>query len=213
VRNLTGNLRSHTLSTHKNPQSLFSDVPIHAMPMSELAAPDAAITDAPFEMQRQVAEQEAIAQLHAPREGSPAVLPDDLPRALLRDGVAAVNAVCTGPSASALLAHVNAKLLAAHIERDRPEGEALLGKMLCREHRYDLKLDLREVSALALALARHLAQSPSARARALGRAGTGGRGRRRVDLGPWTVAGVASGIPGATLMTLMMTLMMTADDP
>jgi hypothetical protein len=181
MRNLTGNLHtstSPTLSTHKNPQSLFSDVPIHAMPMSELAAPDAAITDAPFEMQRQVAEQEAIAQLHAPREGSPAVLPDDLPRALLRDGVAAVNAVCTGPSASALLAHVNAKLLAAHIERDRPEGEALLGKMLCREHRYDLKLDLREVSALALALARHLAQSPSARARALGRAGTGGRGRR-----------------------------------
>ena len=130
-------------------------VTLHASPMSGSRHHDTAINDAPFEMQRHVAEQEAIAQLHAPREGSPAVLADDLPRALFRDGVAAVNAVCTGPSASALLAHVNATLLAARIERDRPEGEALLGKMLCREHRYDLKLDLREVSALALALELH----------------------------------------------------------
>ena len=128
---------------------------LHALPMCGSRHHDTAINDAPFEMQRHVAEQEAIAQLHAPREGSPAVLADDLPRALFRDGVAAVNAVCTGPSASALLAHVNATLLAARIERDRPEGEALLGKMLCREHRYDLKLDLREVSALALALELH----------------------------------------------------------
>ena len=158
---------SPAISPPTRPNSLLSEVlvfgrsnssqinSIHAMPMCELGSPDAAITDAPFEMQRQVAEQEAIAQLHAPREGSPAVLADDLPRALFRDGVAAVNAVCTGPSASALLAHVNATLLAARIERDRPEGEALLGKMLCREHRYDLKLDLREVSALALALELH----------------------------------------------------------
>ena len=109
-------------------------------------------------------------------------------RALRTDGLAHVEDVLDGATASALLAHVNRRLdcaLAASADAATPQqrsaaiggaagggGEALLGAIMCRSRRYDLKLDLDE-PAVAAALSQLLGALGRPLVSLLGRAENG----------------------------------------
>ena len=109
------------------------------------------INDAPLSTQRHVAEREAAAQANAPREGIAAVPPIALPRVLRKEGVAAVDGVLSRATASALLMHVNQRLAEA-MARLIVDDENLLGAVLCREGRFDLKLDYARDAAVTAGL-------------------------------------------------------------
>ena len=132
------------------------------------------IHEAPLERQVALA---AVEQRHIDAfEGGAPIPAKDLARALRTDGLAHVEDVLDGATASALLAHVNRRLdcaLAASDDAATPQqrraaiggavvggaagggGEALLGAIMCRSRRYDLKLDLDE-PAVAAALSQLL---------------------------------------------------------
>ena len=153
------------------------------------------IHEAPLERQVALA---AVEQRHIDAfEGGAPIPAKDLAKWRRADGLAHVEDVLDGATASALLAHVNRRLdcaLAASDDADTPQqrsaaigdalvggaagggGEALLGAIMCRSRRYDLKLDLDE-PAVAAALSQLLG--------ALGRPLVSllGRGERRACVG------------------------------
>ena len=102
---------------------------------------DAAINDAPLDAQISVGAHEADLLLEAPREGVPPVLRQRAAEAIHNDGLCTVDSVVSQSAAWALLTHVNHRL-GESLCSDEKSGEAMLGAILCRQHRHDLKLDL-----------------------------------------------------------------------
>ena len=100
------------------------------------------LNDAPYEEQRSIGENEAALLQFASREGVPPVPPGGVCRALTSDGLAEVRGVLGACTAQTLLEHVGARLSTAL--RPARRTEQLLGAVLCRQQRYDLKLDLRD---------------------------------------------------------------------
>ena len=94
---------------------------------------------------RAIGRREAKVLLHAPREGAPPVPKDQLAAALRADGVALVERVVSPSVASVLLNQINTRL-SAEVHRCHDAAprvrEPLLGDILCKQGRYDLKLDL-----------------------------------------------------------------------
>ena len=78
-------------------------------------------------------------------------LPEDAVAAMRAEGVVRLTGGLQGDAASALAAHINATLAsrAEAVKRGEEDEAAYFGGVLCRERRYDLKLDLDapEVSA------------------------------------------------------------------
>ena len=101
--------------------------------------------DAPLERQAAVAEAEGRLLVNA-FEGQPPLPASHLASGLRADGVAAVDHVLDGTTATQLRNHVNERL-ARSLDVDHGathDGEQLLGMIMCREKRWDLKLDLAE---------------------------------------------------------------------
>jgi ectoine hydroxylase-related dioxygenase (phytanoyl-CoA dioxygenase family) len=108
----------------------------------------ASLNDASFAEQSSVGEQEAQLLQTAAREGVPPVAVQEIATALSADGVVQVETLLSIAAAKDLLVHVN-KALGRQRESDQrhdqdPHKEVMLGAVLCRQHRFDLKLDLRE---------------------------------------------------------------------
>lgn len=107
---------------------------------------DVPMHDAPLERQASVAAREGELLVNA-FESSVSVPPEKAVAALHADGVAAVDSVIDGTTATSLRDHVN-ELLAQCLDRDDPDatgsdgGEALLGAIMCRRNRWDVKLSL-----------------------------------------------------------------------
>ena len=89
-----------------------------------------------------VAEAEASLLVHA-FEGGASVPPRDAAAALVRDGLAVVDAVVLQSAAARLRQHVDSRLSDV-CGATPPDGEPLLGQIMCRRNRWDLKLDLSE---------------------------------------------------------------------
>ncbi|EOD13532.1 hypothetical protein EMIHUDRAFT_212638 [Emiliania huxleyi CCMP1516] len=89
-----------------------------------------------------VAEAEASLLVHA-FEGGASVSPRDAAAALVRDGLAVVDAVVLQSAAARLRQHVDSRLSDV-CGATPPDGEPLLGQIMCRRNRWDLKLDLSE---------------------------------------------------------------------
>ena len=114
------------------------------------------INDAPIEEQERIAEAEALEMLSSPREGAAAVSAHLVPQAVRTDGVAEVLDVLDADAVKSLLCHVNAHLAEAQTAASEV-GEQLLGAVLCRRARFDLKLNIDSPAvsdALQMALSR-----------------------------------------------------------
>ena len=134
------------------------EMPIETLAHDAMGRPEAE--------QERAAAVEAALMAHAPRGASMAVPPERAGAALRADGIARVDGALTADVADSLLRHANKRLDEAQ-RRAGGDGESLLGALLCRRARHDLKLDLREPS-VAAALEQALATVGPALASALG---------------------------------------------
>lgn len=115
--------------------------------------------------QQAAAAVEAALMAHAPRGASVAVLPERAGVTLRAEGMARVDGALTAGVADTLLRHANKRLDEA--QRASGDGESLLGALLCRQARHDLKLDLHE-PPVAAALEQALTAAGPAFAAVLG---------------------------------------------
>lgn len=109
------------------------------------------IHGAPPERQAALALAEAKLLVNA-FEASVPVRAEDAAFKLRQDGVAAVESVLDDQTAAALLAHVNERLeLARSVGQESAKSgeEPLLGAIMCRERRWDVKLDSDEPAVSA----------------------------------------------------------------
>ena len=105
---------------------------------------DVPMHDAPLERQASVAASEGKLLVNA-FEGSVPVPPPRIQHAMRAEGVVAVDNVLDAATADELRTHVNARLtreLLQDQDATNADGERLLGQIMCRSHRWDLKLDL-----------------------------------------------------------------------
>ena len=103
----------------------------------------------------------------APREGSKPVAVADLAQALRADGVASVEGVIDCATAKELRKHVEKSLGVLCLRGGDEHEEELLGDVLCRRNRFDVKLNLSE-PAVAAAITLTLRKTGTALARVLG---------------------------------------------
>ena len=101
------------------------------------------LNDAPYDEQASIGQREAAILLNASREGVPSVAIASLATAIASDGLAQVDGLLPKALCKSLLAHVN-HVLTIEDERVGEQRESMLGAVLCRQKRYDLKLDLTE---------------------------------------------------------------------
>lgn len=104
----------------------------------------------PEHEQQAAAAYEESLQAGAPREGLRYVRGCRAAESLRTDGLACIDGVLTADVAAALRSHVDERLARALAEApSEPPGEPLLGVVLCKHRRHDLKLDLRSPAVAA----------------------------------------------------------------